>query len=523
MFSFLRPLFLLIIAVFASHVVSAETRGMAALDSLDIYISQHSKYSESVTKSLDDLKKTLTGRSVSEKLGIYARLVREYRHIDLDSAMFYAQKGLKLATQLGDRADVVRFNLLLCTVGPIYGIVKESVDGFEQIDPGALPDSLKSEYFITADLLYNYAKDFYPTQNLKKQYTELGHRAVDSLVKYLDPATPEYDFYVADSKLNKGDGARAIDDMVALLAKIPFDDHLYARTAAIIGSALVNDPYSTDDAIYYLARSAMSDIVTGNRETTSLHRLGKLLYEKGDIDRAYNYLTRSLATAVDSRSRLRTLEIAEAIPIVFQTVQERDARAHRTLVVVIFILSILLVVLIVLFFIYDRNRRRLARMKLKLTEALDLKDNYIRRILSLCSAYLTALENFNRVAGRKIKAGQVADLLNMIESGKIIREQLHTFYEFFDSAFLIVYPDFVREVNSLLLPDKQINLPEGERLTPELRILAFMKLGVDDSTQISKFLGLSLNTVYTYRNKIKMKAVDRENFEDNIIHIGKIS
>ena len=50
-----------------------------------------------------------------------------------------------------------------------------------------------------------------------------------------------------------------------------------------------------------------------------------------------------------------------------------------------------------------------------------------------------------------------------------------------------------------------------------------MRLGVTDSTKISKFLGLSLTTVYTYRNRVKSRAADKENFEKNIRSIGKIA
>jgi hypothetical protein len=31
---------------------------------------------------------------------------------------------------------------------------------------------------------------------------------------------------------------------------------------------------------------------------------------------------------------------------------------------------------------------------------------------------------------------------------------------------------------------------------------------------------LSINTIYTYRNKAKSRALDRENFEENVKKIG---
>lgn len=512
-----------ILSIIPSYNLRASSRATKALDSLDIYVKKQNEYEASKINSLNKQKKHLSDATITQQLDIYNYLSREYRHVDLDSAIHYASLGYQLASDTNNKEQQIRFKLLKITIGPIYGMARESIEEFETIDPNDLPQFIRADYYSSADFLFNYVKDFYSDATLKQHYAELAHQAVDSLLNYLEPGTPNHDFYQANSLLNSGATSKAIDQMIKLLNKTPFNDHLYARTAAIIGSTYINDPYHTDDAIYYLAKSAMSDIATGNRETTSLHRLGKLLYDKGDINRSYNYLTCSLSTAVESRSRLRSLEIAEALPLVFQTVQKRNAEARRDMIIVILILSILLIISIALFFIYDRARRRLARMKTKLTATLELKDNYIRKILLLCGAYLTALENFNRIAGRKIKAGQVSDLLTMIESGKIMKEQSYTFYDIFDSAFLMIYPGFISDVNKLLLPDRQINRPEEERLTPELRILAFMKLGVDDSTQISKFLGLSLNTIYTYRNKIKMRAISRESFEQDIINIGKIS
>lgn len=130
------------------------------------------------------------------------------------------------------------------------------------------------------------------------------------------------------------------------------------------------------------------------------------------------------------------------------------------------------------------------------------------------------LEEFSRIAGRKITAGQVEDLYALIKSGKMLEEQKLLFIEIFDNAFTRIYPTFVDEVNLLLQKDKRVVLPEGVKLNTELRILAFMRLGLDDSAQIARFMGLSLNTIYTYRNKLKSKALNRETFEDSVVKIG---
>lgn len=187
--------------------------------------------------------------------------------------------------------------------------------------------------------------------------------------------------------------------------------------------------------------------------------------------------------------------------------------------IVISIVLTLMAAVGVLVYLMMKLQRRERRLQTELTRIDSSKDRYIRELITLCGVYLAALDNFNKLAGRKIKVGQINDLLDMIESGKIIREQLQKFYEVFDEAFLLVYPCFVERVNELLYEDRQLSLNDGGYLSTELRILAFMRLGVNDSTQIAKFLGLSLNTVYTYRNKVKSRALNRETFETDVMNI----
>ena len=515
---------LLLLSILACNIfsLSAAPNVPEVLDKLDRYVRDWGEYAERNDNALKRMEHSLTAKKPDDQLRTYENLVCEYRHVNVDSALRCIDGGRQLARELGDRVYTQRFDILEYTVMPIYGLVKDAIDLYESIPSDSVYTANKELYYNAGDLIYKYAADFYTRQETKRLYTNKSNESVDSLLRYLDKDDPEYKFQLLNREITRDASTARLKDMERLLESIPFETHLYARTAAIIGQTYLKDSYHIDEGIYYLALSAMSDIATGNRETTSLHRLGKLLYDRKDIERSYNYLTLSLAIAVQSGSRLRSIEIAEALPLVFATTRDMERSNTRHIIMIVMALSVLLIVSGALLVFFERNRRRLARMKSRLQNAVSLKDQYIRKILSLCGVYLSALEDFNRIAGRKIKAGQVVDLLNMVESGKIMRDQLQNFYAVFDSAFLMVYPDFVNEVNKLFAADKQVAVPEGERLTPELRILAFMRLGLDDSSQISKFLGLSLNTIYTYRNKMKVRAIDRDNFEQNIRDIGSI-
>ncbi len=142
--------------------------------------------------------------------------------------------------------------------------------------------------------------------------------------------------------------------------------------------------------------------------------------------------------------------------------------------------------------------------------------------MNLCSSYIESLEDYNRMSKRKITAGQTEELLAYIKSGRIIEEQRHKFYDVFDDALLHIFPDYIADVNKLLQPDKQIVTPSPKVLTTELRVLALSRLGIEDASIIARFLGISTNTIYTYRNKLRTRAINRTTFEEDARKIGAV-
>ena len=160
----------------------------------------------------------------------------------------------------------------------------------------------------------------------------------------------------------------------------------------------------------------------------------------------------------------------------------------------------------------------LKKMRLKLSKANEVKEVYITEFLNLCSVNMEKLEDFSRLCRRKITAGQSEELVAYIKNGTAIEEQRQNFYSIFDVAFCNIYPTYIDDVNRLLQPDKQLTA-----MNTELRILAFTRLGMDDAARVARFLGLSLNTIYTYRNKLRNKAINRDTFEADVMKIGQIA
>lgn len=110
----------------------------------------------------------------------------------------------------------------------------------------------------------------------------------------------------------------------------------------------------------------------------------------------------------------------------------------------------------------------------------------------------------------------------MNSSTQYLLKESKDFYSQFDEAFLQIYPSFVKELNGLLKEDQQYTFKEGELLNAELRIYALIRLGIKDSSQIAEFMGYNPVTVYTYRTKVKSRAKDKSNFDQEVLKIGSI-
>jgi hypothetical protein len=137
------------------------------------------------------------------------------------------------------------------------------------------------------------------------------------------------------------------------------------------------------------------------------------------------------------------------------------------------------------------------------------------------SEYIEKMETFRKTVYRKITSRQFDDLADMMKSSDVKKERESLFHNF-DKIFLKLFPHFVDEFNSFFREEDRIILKSDELLNPDLRIFALMRLGITDNEKIARFLNYSVNTIYTYKTKIKNKVQgQRDLFEEmmqGVIH-----
>ena len=150
------------------------------------------------------------------------------------------------------------------------------------------------------------------------------------------------------------------------------------------------------------------------------------------------------------------------------------------------------------------------------------RESMANAFIMLCYQYIERLDNQRKLVIRKIKANQQNELLSMLSSSKRGAEESQNFFSHFDKIFLSLYPSFVKELNTLLVPEAQIQPTENNELTPTLRVAALIRLGITESAKIAGILSYSPQTIYNYRSTLKNSAIDKEHFEENLQKVCSI-
>ena len=526
------------------------SRADSLLLKLDQAIKERPIYMEQKELKLVELKRLLHRQIPDEeRFAILGTLLDEYRSFNTDSALHMAEEREQIAIRLGNREYIDNARMNKADVLGMTGMYKEVMDLMRNIHIDRLPVDIHPYYYHIYRTVYGLMADYAVTAYEKKLYTELTDKYRDSLLlvnkdNLLIHTLIQSDQYNVRNEYDKA--IRLLTDYLALQKDYEHDVAICAYTLSE-SYRLKGDKEKEKE---YLIVSAMADMKTAVREYISLRKLAVLLYQEGDIERAYSYVKICMEDAAACNARLRKLEILEIFPIINDAYQQKTEKQQEQMKWALVSISLLsLFLLLAIFYVYkqmkkvaaarreviDANKRlkelndelHLSNAQLKeanhsIAENSYLKEEYIGRYMDQCSVYLEKMDNYRRSLGKIAATGNVEELYKNIKSSKFIEGELKEFYTNFDNTFLQLFPTFVEDFNALLADDEQISLKTGERMNTELRIFALIRLGITDSVKIAQFLRYSVTTIYNYRTKVRNKAAgDRDLLEQEVMTIGK--
>ncbi len=508
---------------------SPDTLSATALTvSLDEAIRAHECYVAVREARIGRLKRQLqkADTTSSDFFRWNGEIYKEYQAYICDSAICYLNRNLVWAERNNRNEAVLETRLELVYLMSSAGMYQEASELLSQVNRVTLPARLLSDYYRCCFRLYSESAAYTQDPFFRKRYRELAVCYNDSLMQILAPASVLYLEQRERRLAATGRLAEAFQLNDVRLAGVRPDTPEYALVT-FHRSQLYRWAGNKEAEKYYLTLSALTDVRLAITDHASLWNLARLLYEEGDIERAYQYIRFSWdeTNRYNARSRsLQTAGILSLIDLTYQAMQEKQS--DRLFLYLILISALTLLLAVAVFYIHSQMKRlSAARNHLEQTnEQLEIsnhiKEEYIGRFLNLYSMYIDRLDAYRRMINKKISAGQTEELLKMVRSHEMLDTGVKELYENFDAAFLHIFPDFVEKFNELLQPEERIVLRKGELLNTELRIFALIRLGIDDSSKIAEFLRYSVNTIYNYRAKVKSKArISREDFETCLMSI----
>jgi len=520
---------LFLLASFYSY--SQNVKSDSLLNVLKSELARENFYNLKKEKQINQLRYSLHHTDSSNfdaQYNLCFRLSNEYHSFKFDSAFVYVKKMIDLSVKFKKRENLMESEILLGSTLLNSGFYKEAFDSIEKVDTSNLSDKLKTDYlFLHARLnagIGDYDNDAY--------FSRIYYKESANDFKNAETATPSNEFektinlaFLPGSAKNKKLTPQFFYNLI-MQRRLP--EHGIAMVATRISYA-----YTGQNKILFLALAAINDIRSSTKETLAIFLLGQELFKLNQTADAYLFMQQAAKNAKFYGARNRAVQIESILPLIAsKLIDEKQHERDKLLIgfLIFVIVAVLLFFLLVIFRkqmlrikaneqeIKEKNKE-LENMNGKLWEASKIKEELIGLFFKTCSSYIETLDKVKRKTQRNIKLGKYNDA-NVILNDVHIEQEKGQLYNTLDTVFLTMFPNFITAFNGLLKPEDQVWPKSGETLNATLRIFALMRLGIDDLEVIAKILDYSLSTVYTYKMRIKSRAlVPAEIFEQKIMNI----
>jgi biopolymer transport protein ExbB/TolQ len=539
----IRLLFLTVLLLTGIQVPIAATTPTPTVDSLyttldslldhqSVIIAQKQQRIRTYQEGLQRLRLT-----PEQRFHVNNQLYDEYLAFNFDSALYYIRQNVEGPQMLHHPDSIAASMIRMAHILAVSGLFDKASQMLQRIPLRQLSVDNQVAYYNQCAELSLYRSEMAEHSPFYQDYMDslLHHR--DQILQLAPRGSYDDVFNRATQLGERGkidEGIRLLED---LLRRYRQGDRHYSIITSTLAYFYAKKKVPEQQEYYYLL-SAISDVRGAILENNSLRELACILMERGDFERAYAYLLAASKDAQLYGSRLRSMQTARLSPLITQAYDLQREQAQRRTSILLTVLSVITLLLLVTI-IYTLSlikKRRIANeriskmneelmqhnqeiqsMNTQMKESNRIKDEYIGRFLELSSNLIERGEERNRQLNRLARDRKLEELYAQLKSATFTNEGVRLFYQNFDTAFLNIYPDFITEINKLMLPGEQFDMGDrSDRLTTELRVLALIRLNITDNQKIADILRSSLSTIYTYRSKLKARALAKDRFEDDV-------
>lgn len=490
-----------------------------------------------------------------ERYKLTCNLFNEYMPYKSDSAAKYIYEAILLAEKKGNKSQLCHTRSLLAFLCSSTGQYVESKQILDSTDISGVDREALGQFYKSLAHVYGEMAYYSNIPKLKNEFFAKQDEYTEKIYEILPPS---HDFYLQRKEqecYKKGDIEGALRYNDKRLENVSPDSHEFAIVAfyRTMDLRMAGRP---KEALSWLTKSAICDVHNAVMDQGSLWELANLLSQEGQLERARVYVNFAWECANTYSTHMRSWQISPILSSIDRQYQNEIEHTNSMLTNMTIAVSILLLILAVLLLYEYRRRRQLKEAHNELSEknaqtkslneellqanlALDdtnrqlktlisqlneqtrVKEVYVGRFMSLCSDYIDKIDDFRKRVNRMVKGREYEELYRLTKSTDMKTQEIEDLCANFDNAFLHLFPNFISDFNALLRPEEQIEVPGEYKLNTTLRIFALIRLGIDDSSRIAKFLHYSVNTIYNYRARVKGAAITRrDDFETRVKNIG---
>ena len=483
-------------------------QSLARIDSL---IDDSARLTAKRAQTIAGLKAKAQARPSASTL---QQVAGAYENFNTDSAIAYYDRAIAATSPRTGQWGVLTAHRAALTAS--QGMGAAAVMAFNQADTTVMTQSQLIEYYEAGNAMLHNIRYYVRTDSVAMiRFTQLMQANDSALMHAMrtEPQSARYRFCRGRQLLDAGQKAMAMTLIEGVFSSAPPGSDLFVESAMLLGT--LEREQGNDVAYrYYMAQAATATLERGDYALHGLSRLGLSLYQDGDRNRGQRYMNMAMDYASRSDSRISLLLVGDCIPLVDPMLASQRRTLTALWVTLAIVLTLALAAAIVCIVLWRKHKRNTAADHSdSLSRQLTESEAFLARIVEVCLGYGEQLTAFAGYAQRKISAGKADELAREIKNGKFTADSSAEFFDIFDQVVMRLYPGFVQQVNTLLQPGQRIDWHEGQPLTTDLRIAAFMRLGIDDTPLIAQALGYSVNTVYAYRTRLRQRALNKDTFE----------
>ena len=546
----MKQLLFLLLMLMMPLLTQGKTDEKKLLERIDYMIDNDQHYQDIKEKELKHLKQqALDAEDNKTRLLFLDSIYRAYSAYRYDSAYAYMKRGLELAEKCKDSYYITLNQINQASVLSVRGFYSKAEVLLQTLNPETMPYKLKLYYYFTFAWIYNYWESYAKNSDFAAEFCTKKKHYMDLLLQNFkeDRRNTVYYNYLLGERiyLDEPTSRKSLTLFLKAMKMSPAKSRIHAMSA--YGAARYYKLTGKFDLYEkYLVEASVSDGLCQLKETVALQKLAYYLFKKDENNSklAAKYIQHTMEDAQFFNNQLRMMEISNILPVIATANQQAAERSRARILTGFITVSAALIIIIILAFVNNRQKNKLKKNKQEIEEQnrkqIEMngqlsemnnqltelnqqlietnikRETYLRLFIDISAAYIDKLADYRKLVSRKIKANQAADLLKSLNTHKLEEEETQMFYNRFDKAFMELYPGFVTELNKLLLPESQLEVPTTHTLTTEIRIYALMRLGVTDSQEIATLLHYSTQTIYNYKSGMRAKAINRDTFESDV-------